>query len=143
MWWNPKVVVQFIDQEIYRLAEHDPPSLRSHLADCAKHLFTGQISIEEATLAFCASPPAASLILEIQQMLDMGNTPLPNFPSARRSSRKSDPWTAAEDIRLLVAVARFGAHDWRWISTFVNAGAVRWTLLFHTARGTLKRTERW
>jgi hypothetical protein len=36
--------------------------------------------------------------------------------------RKSYPWNDSEDLRLLVAVARFGAKDWRSIASFVGSG---------------------
>jgi hypothetical protein len=56
----------------------------------------------------------------------MTDVPLPGLgecgPPGRSPRRKSWPWTIFEDLRLLVAVARFGAKDWRWIASFLGAG---------------------
>jgi hypothetical protein len=126
MWSNPGVVDLYIQQEVDRLADQEPDSTRSSLSDCAKRFFRGQLSVEDAYQTFRPFPSAVSVIAQIQQMLEMSDIPLPGFAdlpsSANAPRRKSLPWTNAEDLRLLVAVARFGAKDWRWISSFLGAG---------------------
>jgi hypothetical protein len=126
MWSNPDVVYQYIQQEVDRLAEQESDPVRASLSDCAKRFFRGQLSLDDARQIFHPFPSALSVITQIQQMIEMGDTPLPgfaDFPASGKSPRrKSLPWTNAEDLRLLVAVARFGAKDWRWISSFLGAG---------------------
>jgi hypothetical protein len=122
MWSNPGVIDLFIDQEIARLVDQESDSVRMQLATCAKSIFRGQISIDGAYQVFQPYPAAAPLLKQIQQILEMSDVPLPDLGEGKPPHRKSDPWTAAEDLRLLVAVARFGAKDWRWISSFLGAG---------------------
>jgi hypothetical protein len=125
MWSNPVVLDQYVDQELSRLLDQAPESVLPPLSDCVKRLFRGQITLDDAFRAFQPFPVAIPLLLQVQQMLEMSDSPLPGLgePAAPgKPRRKSYPWTLAEDLRLLVAVARFGAKDWRWISSFLGAG---------------------
>jgi hypothetical protein len=126
MWSNPRVIDQYIDQSIARLLEQEPDSTKAHLSDSAKLVFHGQLSFDGAYHVFQAHQSAIPLLKQIQVILEMTDSPLPE-PSKSSASvkpirRKSPPWTNSEDLRLLVAVARFGAKDWRWISAFLGAG---------------------
>jgi hypothetical protein len=126
MWSNPKVIDQYIDQEIHRLLDQESDLTKSHLSDCAKRVFHGQLSLDDAYQVFQAHPSGIPLLKEIQLILEMSDSPLPELtessPSLKPNRRKSLPWTNTEDLRLLVAVARFGAQDWRWISSYLGAG---------------------
>jgi hypothetical protein len=68
------------------------------------------------------------LIRKVEHGHEITDTPLPALPdprigfNPRGSRRKSYPWTDRENLRLLVAVARYGARDWRSIAAFVGAG---------------------
>jgi hypothetical protein len=46
-----------------------------------------------------------------------------NLPVALR--RRTRPWTAAEDQRLLGGIARFGVDSWQNVATFVGSGRNR------------------
>jgi hypothetical protein len=126
MWSNPRVVDQYIDQEIDRLLEQEAHSTKAHLSDSAKLVFHGQLSFDAAYQVFQAHQSAIPLLKQIQLILVMTDSPLPELAesssSGKPNRRKSLPWTDTEDLRLLVAVARFGAKDWRWISSFLGAG---------------------
>jgi hypothetical protein len=123
MWANRAVIEQHIDREIDHLG--DQCSAKALLASQAKRYFRGEITFDEAHLEFASHPPAITLLKQLQQVLDMTNHPLPAFReslSSNQSRRRPVGWTTAEDLRLLAAVARIGAKDWRWISAFVGAG---------------------
>jgi hypothetical protein len=125
MWENHRVIDQHIDHEIDRLADQCTDSVKSMLGSQAKRYFRGEISFDEANLATMRHSHIRPLLKELQQLLGMTDHPLPvpaESLSSKRSGRKSAGWTAAEDLRLLLAVARFGAKEWRWISAFVGAG---------------------
>jgi hypothetical protein len=126
MWLNSGVIDLFINQELTRCLGSESSDVRFRLADAAKRLFRHQISNEDAHQAFSAYPSALPVVKYVQQIVYMSDCPLPasfgRDPLAAASRRKSFPWTSAEDLRLLAAVARFGARDWRAISSFVGAG---------------------
>jgi hypothetical protein len=125
MWANSRVIDHYIDQEFSRLFDQDPDSVRASLSQCAKRFFRREISITDASRAFQAHPAGIPVLKQIQQILDLTDIPLPalsHAPPAGKTLRKCFPWTAAEDLRLLAAVARFGAKDWRRIAAFLGAG---------------------
>jgi hypothetical protein len=79
----------------------------------------------DAHQRLCGCPSALAILKQIQQITLVSEAPLPALGGSARSRRRSYPWTGAEDLRLLVAVARFGAHDWRRIAVFVGASRSR------------------
>ena len=125
---KPTVILDFIDHEIESSYECVDPDTRARLGDAAHRQFLGEISLDESKRIFLQSGASDSLPTKIQQILDVTDVPLPP-PSGdaqanptRGTRRKSFPWTDAEDVRLLVAVSRFGARDWRMIAEFVGSG---------------------
>jgi hypothetical protein len=103
------------------------PEVQSQLADAAKRFFGGQLSFAVAQDIFMRHSVGLSLLTKIQQILNVTDIPLPprtdpNPSAPKPSRRKSFPWNDVEDIRLLVAVSRFGAKDWRLIADFVGSG---------------------
>jgi hypothetical protein len=125
MWNNPSVIDVFIDQEIDRLCESEPSDARSQISCVSKLVLHGQLSIDGARQRLYGHPSALAILRQIQQITLVSDAPLPALGGSARSRRKSYPWTGAEDLRLLVAVARFGARDWRTIALFVGAGRSR------------------
>jgi hypothetical protein len=125
-WPNASVIDDYIDHELDRLFGTFPEDVREQFGECARALFHGHTTFEDAQQVFFSNSAGDALVHKVQQILDVGDTPLPApadvavfAPSGSR--RKSYPWTDAEDTRLLVAVSRFGAKDWRLIAEFVGA----------------------
>jgi hypothetical protein len=124
---NVMVIYDYIDRELERLFGNFPTDVRDQFRECAKNFFRGQIPFDDAQQVFFSNCAGDSLIRKIQQLLELPDAPLPppEFPASfipSGSRRKSYPWTDAEDSRLLVAVARYGAKDWRTIADFVGSG---------------------
>jgi hypothetical protein len=123
---NASVIYDYIDHELDRLFGTFPADIREQFGECARELFRRNTTFEDAQQVFFSNSAGDALIQKVQQILDVNDTPLP--PPAdlagfapSRGRRKSYPWTDAEDTRLLVAVSRFGAKDWRSIAEFVGA----------------------
>jgi hypothetical protein len=58
----------------------------------------------------------SALLRQLSQVLKTSNHPLPAFSESLPSSgsrRRPVGWTTAEDLRLIAAIARIGAKDWR------------------------------
>jgi hypothetical protein len=124
---NVSVIYDYIDHELDRLFGTFPADVRDRFSKCAKCFFRRRITFEDAQQVFFSNSAGDALIQKVQQIMDVSDLPLPPpadlsafVPSGGR--RKSYPWTDAEDMRLLVAVSRFGAKDWRSIAEFVGAG---------------------
>ena len=125
---NPSVILDYIDHEIEHSYDTFSPEIRAKLVDTARRQFSYQISFEDSRKMFVHYGANDVLPRRIRQILEVTDIPLPppteqHGPAIPKGSRrKSYPWTDAEDIRLLVAVSRFGAKDWRLIAEFVGAG---------------------
>jgi hypothetical protein len=124
---NISVVYNYIDHELEATFAGFPIDVSGQLSDAAKQFLNRQISYQTAQEIFRCHNAGVSILNKIQQILITTDIPLPapadpNPASPKGSRRKSYPWTDAEDIRLLVAVSRYGAKDWRLIAEFVGAG---------------------
>jgi hypothetical protein len=60
-------------------------------------------------------------------VLDVPDEPLAPIPDALDglSRKKTQPWTAIEDNRLLAAIHRYGTDDWRLVASFVGSNRSR------------------
>jgi hypothetical protein len=118
------VIHDFIDHELDYTLSSFSPDIKSQLADAAKRYLSGQLSLQAAQDFFLRSSASISILTKLQQILSMGDVPLPPRvdPTPTGQRRRSFPWTDPEDLRLLVAVSRFGARDWRLIASFVGSG---------------------
>lgn len=122
------VILDYIDHEISHTYDSFRPEVRTALEDAAKFQFRGAISYEDCRNTFLKHNAGDVLPKKIQQILDVAEAPLPppadqgGLVVPKGSRRKSYPWTDAEDMRLLVAVDKFGARDWRLIAEFVGSG---------------------
>ena len=125
---QPSVILDYISHEIEHSYDNFAPEVRAKLTEIARSQLVRRISFEEAVHLFMQHCAGDSLPHKIKQILEVSDVPLP--PPAdqhtaavpKGTRRKSYPWTDAEDTRLLVAVSRFGAKDWRLIAEFVGAG---------------------
>lgn len=122
------MILDYIDHEISHTYDSFSPKVRSVLEETAKYQFHGEISFEDSKNTFLKYGAGDTLPRKIQQILGITEVPLPaptepqGGSTPKGSRRKSYPWTDAEDTRLLVAVDKFGAKDWRLIAEFVGAG---------------------
>jgi hypothetical protein len=117
----------FIDHELEHTFSGFAPGILSQLSAAAKQLLHGLISFQAAQDVFSRCAAGISLLHKIQQILNTSDGPLPPRPESNPSNqngsrRKGFPWTDVEDVRLLVAVSRYGAKDWRAIADFVGSG---------------------
>jgi hypothetical protein len=125
---NISVIYDYIDHELDRMFGNFPSDVREQFSDCCKWFFRGEIPFEDAQQIFFSNCASDILLRKIQQLVDTTEAPLPPPPELAPpllqsgARRKSYPWTDAEDMRLLVAVSRSGARDWRSISEFVGSG---------------------
>ena len=125
---NPTVILDYISHEIAHSYDNFPPEVRAQLSEIARRQLARRISFEEAAQLFMQHCAGDALPHKIKQILEVSDVPLPppadqQGPAVPKGTRrKSYPWTDAEDTRLLVAVSRFGAKDWRLIAEFVGAG---------------------
>jgi hypothetical protein len=124
---NPSVLYHFIDHEVERSLSILPPEIQLQLSETTKRYLSGQIPLQSAQDEFMRVSANPQLLNRVHQILTAGDAPLPPPPappafSGRGSRRKTIPWSESEDLRLLVAVGRFGPKDWRKIAQFVGAG---------------------
>jgi hypothetical protein len=124
---NVVVIYDFIEHELERLFGNFPPDVREQFRECASRFFRGELAFDDAQQVFFGNCAGDSLLRKIQQLTEITHVPIPPpadagpfMPAGAR--RKSFPWTEAEDMRLLVAVSRWGARDWRSIAEFVGSG---------------------
>ena len=122
------VILDYIEHEVERSYDNINSTLRATLTDAGIRLFMQQLPFDECKSLFLQHTGSDSLPNKIKQIMEVTDVPLPppttdGPPTLIRGTRKkSFPWTDAEDVRLLVAVSRFGARDWRTIAEFVGAG---------------------
>lgn len=125
---NPSVILDYIAHEIEHSYDNFSPEVRAKLSETARSQFARHIPFDQAVHVFVQHGAGDSLPYKIKQILEVSDVPLPPPPDQQGAAvpkgtrRKSYPWTDAEDTRLLVAVSRFGAKDWRLIAEFVGAG---------------------
>jgi hypothetical protein len=123
---NVTIIFDFIDHEIDRLFANFPTEVREQFSSSTKLFFRGEQSFDDTQQLFFRNCAGDLLLRKVQDILKVTDSPLPP-PSAQRiasagTRRKSYPWNDSEDLRLLVAVARYGAKDWRSIASFVGSG---------------------
>jgi hypothetical protein len=122
MWNNLTVLDLFTDQEIDRLCEPESSATLLQISYISKLFFWGQLSTDDDNERLCDHPSAAEILKQTHRITFVSDAPLPALGGSARSQRKSYPWTGAENLRLLVVVARFRARNWRTIALFVGAG---------------------
>ena len=141
---STSVLREFINKELFLSAPDLDEETRSKLSNIANAFLQNQISMISALTVFsdCSCPP--TVITKIAHIKSVGEQPLPapeqtsvNEPSdlmsPSSSRRKGTSWSTAEDMRLLIAVSRYGCHDWVMVAAFVGGGRTssqcnqRWT----------------
>lgn len=127
------VTLSYITNEINHKYENVPQASKDTLIYTCDNFIKGQISFENARSVFLSIDPDISFLNKLQRILTIENEPLPppeilgNFSQKHMNRsfsggcrKKSSPWTELEDLRLVAAIFRFGAKDWRQIAEFVG-----------------------
>jgi hypothetical protein len=102
--------------------------LKSVLSGFIQHRITFTECVESTKEITGTSQP----VERVREILTVSNAPIPFAQASHRSPagdaltrRRHRSWTAPEDTRLLAAIYRFGANDWKSVSEFVGNGRTR------------------
>ena len=128
------VSLQYIQNEIYHKYEKRPQDVQDQLVFICDQYLKQKINFEEAKNHFLAIDPDISLLLKLQHIVQIEQEPLPSQQTDNKISsftsstkvgtngyrKKSSPWTNIEDLRLVAAVFKYGAKDWKLIAEFVG-----------------------
>ena len=122
-----QVALSYITNEINQKYEFMPQQHKDTLIYACSNYVKGQISFENAQQIYSQVDTDLSFLYKLQRILTIENEPLPTpdpMISMQKkqfgSRKKSTPWTDIEDLRLVAAIFRFGAKDWRQIAEFVG-----------------------
>ena len=90
----------------------------------------GQISYPEAESSYTDIVGNASPIQKIREIISLPPPPVPGLflpPEPRENGcrRKTRPWVAEEDMRLLAGIRIFGLESWTPVAEFVGSGRTR------------------
>ncbi|EAY00241.1 Myb-like DNA-binding domain containing protein [Trichomonas vaginalis G3] len=121
------VALNYITNEINHKYETLSSHVRETLIYACNNFVKGQISYENARQIYQSVDSDISFLVKLQRILTIENEPLPTPETLAYSSKrqfgvrkKSSPWTEIEDLRLVAAIFRYGAKDWRQIAEFVG-----------------------
>ena len=84
-----------------------------------------KISFDEALGVFNEETGHCDTIYKMREIVEVDPTPIPSDDDPESASKKSRSWSAAEDIRLLAGIYRFGLDNWSSISVFVGNNRTR------------------
>lgn len=123
---SSSIIQSYVKHEISHKYEFLGPDLQQHLVMITSQFFEGSISYDDALSVFLSMTNDASLLEKVNQLIHIEDKPqAPEFQEQpkygqQKLKRKSYPWSDGEDLRLLAAVIRFGARDWKLIADFVG-----------------------
>jgi hypothetical protein len=90
-------------------------------------LIDGKIGFDEASSIFESSFNNSTAVKSIHEILSVDDDPLPPFrlPRSEGARQAVQPWTRAEDVRLLAGICRLGTDNWPAIARFVGSNRTR------------------
>jgi hypothetical protein len=93
-------------------------------------MIDGKMQKDEAALRLSkiCSGQKLSAVDTVSRILSVPSQPLPVLQDsgiARQGKRRLNPWTSAEDQRLLAGIHKYGIENWVAIATFVGNGRSR------------------
>jgi hypothetical protein len=124
------------------------PSAYEETHQAISSFVQGKLAFESARQVLLATLKQDNLILSLQEVLETPDEPLPFREDAVCDGpavllhRKTHPWTAAEDQRLLGGIVRFGLDNWQAVAGFVGNGRNRAQCSQRWSRGLNPRISR-
>lgn len=121
------IIRDYIANEITQNYHSITKDQQLQLISISNSFFEKQITLEQARLSFARITSDLSPLEKLRQIQDMGAKPLPekqpeNLSLLARGRKRSFPWSEQEDLRLIAAVNKYGARDWKQIAEFVGGG---------------------
>ena len=122
------IAPKLIESEIIQVKPSVPDDILKDLVSISIAFLNGEASFTDVYKQYEKNGVDTSVPRKLSQIRNTPAAPLPSntqdnqykfIPSARK---RSLPWTEHEDLRLIAAVLRLGARDWKKIADFVGSG---------------------
>jgi hypothetical protein len=117
------------------------PALSDQIRLALKEYIRGAATYDECQAVFLATIHRDKPLVRIQEILSVRDEPLPFIPESSEDDppllirRRTRPWTAGEDERLLAGILRYGLDNWQQVAHFVGSGRNRAQCSQRWARG--------
>lgn len=113
-----EVTMSYIKLEIQNRYEYLSPEAQSHSFSVGLNFFQSLISFDQAKNIFLQITGSVDFIEKLNSILHSGEGPV--FEPQKSPKKKNFTWTEGEDLRLISAVMRYSAKDWKSIADFVG-----------------------
>ena len=112
----------------------------SRVKDTLRHVVTSRVTVSQASRLLLGICEYGRALDKLETILSVGEAPIPFAPRVTdalslQHRKKTHPWSAYEDQRLIAGIHRFGLDDWTSVSAFVGNGRTRAQCSQRWARG--------